>query len=126
MPQFDHTTFFTQVIWFLFFFLNFYFLIVFLLMPIVSKNIKFRKKKVLKGSQLLIGSKLDTVNKNMQLNNFHQYFYFNFQSYFNSVLNSNLLLNSKSYNYLTNLVGLKKQTTGLRKNLFSFPRISLK
>jgi hypothetical protein len=46
MPQFDQFSFFNQVSWFLFFFINFYFFITYFFLPQIAHNIKFRKKKI--------------------------------------------------------------------------------
>jgi len=47
MPQFDQFSFFNQVSWFFFFFLNFYFFITYFFLPKICYNLKFRKKKII-------------------------------------------------------------------------------
>src|SRR5688500_7500973 len=47
MPQFDQFSFFNQVSWFLFFFLNFYFFIIYFFFLKIFYNFKFIKKKII-------------------------------------------------------------------------------
>ncbi len=47
MPQFDQSSFFNQVTWFLSFFYISYFLITYFFLPKISHDLKFRKKKVI-------------------------------------------------------------------------------
>ena len=47
MPQFDQFSFFNQVSWFLFFFLNFYFFIIYFFLLKICYKLKFIKKKIL-------------------------------------------------------------------------------
>ena len=86
MPQFDQFSFFNQVSWFLFFFLNFYFFITYFFLPKISYNIKFRKKKITTNNQ-----KKNQINfeKNSII------FFFD-NSYKNFCLNFELFLNKKT------------------------------
>lgn len=68
MPQFDQGSFFNQVFWFFFFFLNSYFFITYFFLPLICKNLKFRKKKI---------SANQTDFGDMQFETFQQQLFFN-------------------------------------------------
>lgn len=79
MPQFDQFSFFNQVSWFIFFFLNFYFLISYFFLPKICYNIKFRKKKIISNINKRIPLNLEKKNKIYYLNNLYQNLYVNFE-----------------------------------------------
>lgn len=68
MPQFDQGSFFNQVFWFFFFFLNSYFFLTYFFLPLLCKNLKFRKKKI-QANQTYLGD--------IQLETFQQQLFFN-------------------------------------------------
>nr|YP_008475401.1 ATP synthase F0 subunit 8 [Thraustotheca clavata]AGS55525.1 ATP synthase F0 subunit 8 [Thraustotheca clavata] len=110
MPQFDHFSFFNQVIFFLFFFFSFYFFISYYFLPQISTNIKFRKK--------IINSKLNEKNLlNLEINNkkiSYTNLFKNFNNYYETILNENVKnynINKNEYlsqNLLINLVYIDK------------------
>lgn len=51
MPQFDTMTFFSQIFWVFFFFLSLYLIMINSALPLMSKTLKARKKKILWDSK---------------------------------------------------------------------------
>ena len=74
MPQFDQSSFLNQVFWFFLCFLSFYFLCSLFILPLLSKNLKFRRKKLLKNENNINNIFFE---KSKKLLNFSQ-FYFTF------------------------------------------------
>lgn len=81
MPQFDQFSFFNQVSWFLFFFINFYFFIVYFFLPKIAYNIKFRKKKILNDNQKKNQIYFEKNHVIFFLNNSYKNFCLNFESF---------------------------------------------
>ena len=81
MPQFDQFSFFNQVSWFLFFFLNFYFFITYFFLPNICSNIKFRKKKIIVDNQKKNQINFEKNNIIFFFNNSYKIFCSNFESF---------------------------------------------
>lgn len=79
MPQFDQFSFFNQVSWFLFFFLNFYFFITYFLLPKICYNLKFRKKKIIANNQKKNQINFEKNNIIFFFNNSYKTFCSNFE-----------------------------------------------
>jgi len=72
MPQFDQGSFLNQIFWFFLFFINSYFLITYFFLPIISKNLKFRKKKIINNQSKLSDIQLENLQQQIYLNNSFQ------------------------------------------------------
>jgi hypothetical protein len=81
MPQFDQFSFFNQVSWFLFFFINFYFFITYFFLPKISYNLKFRKKKIIFDNKKKAQIHFEKNNIIFFLNHSYQIFCSNFESF---------------------------------------------
>lgn len=68
MPQFDQGSFLNQVFWFFFFFLNSYFLITYFFLPLICKNLKFRKKKLQVNQDCFQEIQLENLQQQLFLN----------------------------------------------------------
>ena len=68
MPQFDQGSFLNQVFWFFFFFLNSYFLITYFFLPLICKNLKFRKKKLQVNQNCFHEIQLENLQQQLFLN----------------------------------------------------------
>ena len=68
MPQFDQGSFLNQVLWFFLVFINSYFLITYFFLPIISKNLKFRKKKISVNQKNLSDIQLENLQQQIFLN----------------------------------------------------------
>lgn len=79
MPQFDQFSFFNQVSWFLFFFLNFYFFITYFFLPKICYNLKFRKKKIIANNQKKNQINFEKNNIIFFFNNSYKTFCSNFE-----------------------------------------------
>jgi hypothetical protein len=79
MPQFDQFSFFNQVSWFLFFFLNFYFFITYFFLPKICYNLKFRKKKIVFDNKKKSQINFEKNNIIFFLNNSYKTFCSNFE-----------------------------------------------
>jgi hypothetical protein len=79
MPQFDQFSFFNQVSWFLFLFLNFYFFITYFFLPKICYNLKFRKKKILVDNKKKEQINFEKNNIIFFLNNSYKNFCNNFE-----------------------------------------------
>nr|YP_010395026.1 ATP synthase F0 subunit 8 [Phytopythium vexans]YP_010395066.1 ATP synthase F0 subunit 8 [Phytopythium vexans]DAZ89463.1 TPA_asm: ATP synthase F0 subunit 8 [Phytopythium vexans]DAZ89503.1 TPA_asm: ATP synthase F0 subunit 8 [Phytopythium vexans] len=87
MPQFDQFSFFNQVSWFLFLFLNFYFFITYFFLPKICYNIKFRKKKIIFDNKKKNQINFEKNNIIFFLNNSYKTFCFNFELFITKKLN---------------------------------------
>ena len=105
MPQFDQFSFFNQVSWFLFFFLNFYFFITYFFLPKICYNIKFRKKKIIFDNKKKNQINFEKNNIIFFLNNSYKTFCSNFELFIikklsiyqnnqNIIIKENSLLNN--------------------------------
>ena len=81
MPQFDQFSFFNQVSWFFFFFINFYFFITYFFLPKICYNIKFRKKKIIFDNEKQNQIYFEKNNIIFFLNNSYKIFCSNFESF---------------------------------------------
>jgi len=116
MPQFDQFSFFNQVAFFLFFFFNFYFFISYYFLPIISTNIKFRKKYINSKINEKILLNLEIKNKQVSYTNLFK----DFSTYYETTLNENII----NYNTYKNEYLLKNSLINLFyvnkiKNLFN-------
>ena len=87
MPQFDQFSFFNQVFWFFIFFLSFYYVVSYYLLPIICYQIKFRKKKIIKDNTKKNQIYFEKNNISFFYNNSYQFFYNNFELFFNKKIN---------------------------------------
>lgn len=123
MPQFDQGSFLNQVFWFLLIFLNSYFLITYFFLPLICKNLKFRKKKI----------KINQSNfSDIQLENLQQQIFLNqtFQQVSNHFNTSLKDINEKSITEIKPLkdklfesLTFKRNLTDFYINLVSYPKI---
>jgi hypothetical protein len=81
MPQFDQFSFFNQVSWFLFFFINFYFFITYFFLPKVCYNLKFRKKKIIVNNNKKNQINFEKNNIIFFFNNSYKTFCSSFESF---------------------------------------------
>lgn len=113
MPQFDQFSFLNQVFWLFIVFLNVYFLITYYFLPILSSNLKFRKKKILKNDKKIFNIYFEKSQQYLFLNKIFQDIISHSDSYINKIRNTNL---SIIYSLKQNL--LKK--FNFKKNLINF------
>lgn len=122
MPQFDQSSFLNQVFWFFLVFINSYFFITYFFLPLISKNLKFRKKKIITNSRNLSEIKLEKYNQHLFYNNTFQ----NISSFFSNslkTLNVDLLeqkepLKDKIYNNMN----FHKSIINFYSNLAFYPK----
>ena len=81
MPQFDQFSFLNLVSWFIFFFLNFYFLITYFFLPKISYNLKFRKKKIIINNKKKNQINFEKNNIIFFFNNSYKIFCSNFETF---------------------------------------------
>lgn len=105
MPQFDQGSFLNQVFWFFLVFLNSYFFITYFFLPLISKNLKFRKKKIITNNNNLVNIEFENIKQHIFYNDTFQ----NVSNYLNTSLkkiNENLFnevkpLKKNVYNNIT-------------------------
>jgi len=107
MPQFDQFSFFNQVSWFLFLFLNFYFFITYFFLPKICYNIKFRKKKIIFDNKKKNQINFEKNNIIFFLNNSYKTFCSNFE-----------LFISKKLTIYQNNQNIKIKENSLLNNIF--------
>jgi len=81
MPQFDQFSFFNQVSWFLFFFINFYFFITYFFFLKILYNINFLKKKIIFNNKKKSQINFKKNNIIFFLNHSYKTFCSNFESF---------------------------------------------
>ncbi len=107
MPQFDQFSFFNQVSWFLFLFLNFYFFITYFFLPKICYNIKFRKKKIVFDNKKKNQINFEKNNIIFFLNNSYKTFCSNFELFINkkiSIYQNNQNIKIKENPLLNNIL----------------------
>jgi hypothetical protein len=107
MPQFDQFSFFNQVSWFLFLFLNFYFFITYFFLPKICYNIKFRKKKIIFDNKKKNQINFEKNNIIFFLNNSYKTFCSNFELFVTkklSIYQNNQDIKIKENSLLNNIL----------------------
>ncbi len=107
MPQFDQFSFFNQVSWFLFLFLNFYFFITYFFLPKIFYNIKFKKKKIVFDNKKKNQINFEKNNIIFFLNNSYKTFCSNFELFINkkiSIYQNNQNIKIKENPLLNNIL----------------------
>lgn len=113
MPQFDQFSFFNQVSWFLFFFINFYFFITYFFLPKIAYNLKFRKKKIVFDNKKKAQINFEKNNIIFFLNNSYKTFCSNFESFIiqkTSIYKQNELIQTQQQPLLTSILKIKINT----------------
>ncbi len=125
MPQFDQFSFFNQVSWFLFLFLNFYFFITYFFLPKICYNIKFRKKKIVFDNKKKNQINFEKNNIIFFLNNSYKTFCSNFELFITkklSIYESNQNIKIKENPLLNNILK-EKINTFLNQRFVFFKKI---
>jgi len=107
MPQFDQFSFFNQVSWFLFLFLNFYFFITYFFLQKICYNIKFRKKKIIFDNKKKNQINFEKNNIIFFLNNSYKTFCSNFELFVTkklSIYQNNQDIKIKENSLLNNIL----------------------
>lgn len=86
MPQFDSGSFFNQIFWLFFIFLNFYFFITYFFLPFLCENLKFRKKKLLENTSVSNLLNLESDNQVSLKSSTIQKAYLNCESVIKTIL----------------------------------------
>ena len=122
MPQFDQSSFLNQVFWFFLVFINSYFFITYFFLPLISKNLKFRKKKIITNNKNLSEIQLEKYNQYLFYNNTFQ----NISFFFNNSLKSlnTILLEQKQplKNKIYNNMNFHKSIINFYSNLAFYPK----
>jgi len=122
MPQFDQGSFLNQVFWFFVIFINSYFFITYFFLPLISKNLKFRKKKIFINNNNLSEINIEKYNQYSYYNNIFQ----NISFFFNNSLkdlNTNLLEQKKPIkNKLYSNLNFHKSIINFYSNLTFYPK----
>ena len=122
MPQFDQSSFLNQVFWFFLVFINSYFFITYFFLPLISKNLKFRKKKIISNNNNLSEIQLEKYNQFLFYNNTFQ----NISFFFNNSLKdlNTILLNQKLplKNKIYKKMDFHKSIINFYSNLAFYPK----
>lgn len=125
MPQFDQFSFFNQVSWFFFFFLNFYFFITYFFLPKIGYNLKFRKKKIIFDNKKKNQINFEKNNIIFFLNNSYKTFCFNFELFITkklSIYKENQNLKTKE-TPLINIILKNKINSFLNQKFLLFKKV---
>ncbi len=114
MPQFDQFSFLNQIFYFLFYFFAFYAIIIYLFLPTISYNLKFRKKKLYLDEKQK--NKINFEKKNIYFffNYSYKNFYTIFENFFflkkninNNTINKNIFFYKTLQKSLNNFLNQK-------------------